>query len=49
MKIVMGCFVFMSGLFLGSSAFAQEMYITPDGDIGVGTDIPLSKLHVLDF
>jgi hypothetical protein len=36
----------LAGLFHAATAGAQAMYITPDGDVGVGTDAPLSALEV---
>lgn len=33
-------------LAFSTSASAQALYVTPDGDIGVGTDVPESLLHV---
>ena len=48
MTAVMRCFVFVFGLLLGSSAFAQAMYINEFGDVGVGTNDPWTKFHVLD-
>jgi hypothetical protein len=34
-------------LVLVSDAKAQALYVTPGGDVGVGTDLPSSSLHVL--
>ena len=43
-------FVIISvSLFMSSLALAQNsMYITPDGDVGFGTDTPTEKVHILD-
>jgi hypothetical protein len=35
------------GVFLSGSAFAQSMYVNPDGQVGIGTDIPSSSLEVI--
>jgi hypothetical protein len=38
--------VLLAGLLHSVMAAAQAMYITPDGDVGVGTDAPLAPFEV---
>ena len=51
MEARLGLVSILTGIFMAASQLAvaqSAMYVDPAGNVGVGTDLPVEKLHILD-